>query len=79
LANSLATLFGWLRAAAWLRMRSRWLLLGVCVALSLGAAEPGAAAGSAGTSTAPSAVRLGDNVVFNLSAAYRGKAAGERA
>jgi hypothetical protein len=69
LANSLATLFGWLRAAAWLRPRARWLLLGACVAFSLGAAEPGAATGSGGASAAPSAVRLGDNVVLNLSAA----------
>jgi small-conductance mechanosensitive channel len=59
-------------------------LLGVCVALSLGAAEPGAAEPSAapsaaGASPAPSSVRLGDNVVFTLSSAYHGKAAGERA
>jgi small-conductance mechanosensitive channel len=79
LANTLEILFGWLRAATWLRLRARWLLLGVCVALSLGAAEPGAATGPGGASAAASAVRLGDNVVFSLSSAYHGKAASERA
>ncbi|MEO8183264.1 MAG: mechanosensitive ion channel domain-containing protein [Deltaproteobacteria bacterium] len=73
MADSLALLTAWLRAGSLLlRSRSLGLLVALCAALSLGAAEPAPA-------SAPSSVRLGDDVVFSLSAPHHGRSPAERA
>jgi small-conductance mechanosensitive channel len=72
LADCFALLTAWLRAGFLPRRRALGWLVALCAVLSLGAAEPAA-------SSAPSPVRLGDDVVFSLASAYHGRSAAERA
>jgi small-conductance mechanosensitive channel len=73
LADSLVVLTAWLRAgSSLLRSHAAGLVVALCAAFSLGAAEPAPSSGS-------SPVRLGDDVVFSLATAHHGRSPAERA